>query len=471
MKTKLDLKVIFFYQKPNKKFNDNNHFEIKKLSFWLTFFSWALAVIWIVFFTFGYIYTDHSGEPTYSSNPANQNNNHKTTFNLTIDFMLPENISLFRSLGLVAIVWYFLLNICLFLQTYSHLKILNKKQIIFNFLSWIPLVAFGNLYQFKWREVVLFLKNFFQNDPKAKAINYYHHWTYWTSLVTLIVIAPVIFFIFAATDFKLEPKYSLTFDVNKMNKFWHIKPPTFFNFKSVNQTNLWTDSLTFFTNQTNLLCWITIFAYVVNPHWKIFHKNNIFVCVMSYISVVGGVFDFIMVPVFLSQLSQSGGIWANIAETETNKKILVFLIVSNIYFHLIVPIVFVLNGCFVVQQRQNWKITHYNAFLRSGFIIPVAYMIYLIFLPFVSGYSVYGILSNIDPKLSLLLPSVKSDETNVIFDKQPGSPFCLFLFLAALLLFFISLSSYWLYDIHCLAKHNKIKLNFQNRDLINSWKE
>lgn len=205
--------------------------------------------------------------------------------------------------------------------------------------------------------------------------------------------------------------------VNLLSIFFAMLPTRAFNLDII-----WFKSLSFYTIQTNVLLCITMWIYIAQPRLKIFKNNNWLIVLATYIFVVSIVYS-ISIP-FLNF---------------TKKYADNYRMVKTCFYHFINPFLFCSLAIFLMIKYKS-KNERFFDILRRASILPTIYLLYLISLPFVSGVSVYGRITNGNPHLLWIGP-----------DKSFPGTYMVFLLIPCLVLFF-TFAFYSFYKINSIGR-------------------
>lgn len=143
-----------------------------------------------------------------------------------------------------------------------------------------------------------------------------------------------------------------------------------------------------FTTQSNLILLVFSFFFVFFPKHQFLNKDKWLIATITYIFVTFCGYNFLLFP--MSNFSYGKD---------------AFAIISNIWWHIIDPLVFIVIGFlkFKFKPLQH-SMKKFYLYLLPGMIYPTIYIIYLTTIPFVYQiidennnpitYTVYGIVTN-----------------------------------------------------------------------------
>lgn len=278
-------------------------------------------------------------------------------------------------IGLKTIRGVFDMNIavCLFLFVLSCKKMYNfyhneKKLAYLYFFSFIPLVSIaGFIYSFKYFSKMEFFKELrflFGHDEICAREFAWGTKKRYLVLAEWIIYFPTIVFI--------------TYNTGSSNQ-WGVE---------------WTESYFFsnvyyFTVQSNFLCFLFLTVLLFFPQWRIFRNNAFLIACTTYIIIVGGVWLFVLLPTFISHNNIM--YWSQ------------YYYASTIYLHIVNPISFFIMSMILILKSRRVS----NEFNRMSIIYiamyPFFYTIFVAILPFNTGASVYGWITNLNPKLAVFV--------------------------------------------------------------------
>lgn len=280
---------------------------------------------------------------------------------------VPENIATYRSISIFLMLWY--LVIYLFLIRFQ----INDKYVkLFNWLSFVPIFNILNIiiisFKNNWIYFLYWFKQNFAPDFHLTLIYTRRSWKYKMMVGLLIIMTPIVVLVFyQQTDFLN------TYPMNGNGDLIVFK-------------NLWFCSIQYFTIQTNLLCYLFVLLFVINPNLKIFKYHSFLIACIVYIFVVGVTYDFALFPIKIVNGDIKQWDW--------------YKYLTNIYEHLIDPVAFITCGLIIIC-KDNPQILRlrYKKYIVYTMIIPSIYLIYATILPFITNVSVYGFVTNCNPNV------------------------------------------------------------------------
>ena len=149
-----------------------------------------------------------------------------------------------------------------------------------------------------------------------------------------------------------------------------------------NSKGAWLDSFHYFTVQANIMVFFYLWAKWLMPSWKLFNSNALLILVVTYIVIVALGYNAVLLPNSISNgdtKSWTGTDWY-----------------LEILQHMIVPLLFLIYGIYIFRLSIYTKEFKLIRCIGYGIVYPTMYLIYALFLPFVSDISVYGKFSNIN---------------------------------------------------------------------------
>ncbi len=144
----------------------------------------------------------------------------------------------------------------------------------------------------------------------------------------------------------------------------------------------WLDSFHFFTVQANVMVFFYLWAKWLMPSWKLFNSNTLLILIISYIVIVALGYNAVLLPDSISKGDTNS--WSS---TDWYLEILQ---------HMIIPLLFLIYGIYIFHLSIYTRELKLMKSIGYGIVYPTMYLIYALFLPFVSDISVYGKFSNIN---------------------------------------------------------------------------
>lgn len=282
---------------------------------------------------------------------------------------LPTSLRVIRGVFDLLLVWF------IFFLVWSYkiaiTNFINKKNYFLSFLfmlDFIPLVSLlGFIYNFKFfnkAKIYEQIWHFFGYDENLKQQFKFSGWKRKLILVEWIIYSPVI--------------------------LWFCYPNTSPNLWNVTWTsNYFFSVVMYFTTQSNVLCFVFLTCILIYPQWNIF-KNNIFqITASTYIFLVGGVFMFILFPSLL--INKNINYWST------------YHLVSTFWLHVINPISFLIVSIILMRKTTKKHNDIINQSLCYILVYPWMYSLFLAILPFNTGVSVYGWITNLNNNLAIFV--------------------------------------------------------------------
>lgn len=257
---------------------------------------------------------------------------------------------------------------------------LTKFEATFLYGSIIPIVSLFNFcyFWFKAHSESIFKKYFryiFANSQNNKEIDFKYFFTNF-KLFPLKdkVFANTLTFIFLCmVTFVTFIFISLPSDVKNI-----VNDPY----------NLWTFSKgSFFTEWTNLMCFIFCVLFFINHRWKIFNRNIYLLNLCCFIMFVFIVFWVVLIPGSFFLLSQNKFNFSNLEVTD---------VVSTFWFHFVTPLSFLLFTIIYIKNTKK-NVCTYKCYLKFALPYILVYLFYVYTLPFISSVTVYSFLTNANP--------------------------------------------------------------------------
>lgn len=284
---------------------------------------------------------------------------------------LPGIVNSIRSWFLFLVAFYLGVMFVTFYQYWLHRK-LNENKWLYFLPTIIPILFVLSLwYVITNRYIINFWYYLRTNRTEPKEISHTEFFR-WVSRRTTInkLIKNTILFYFALIIFTIGIFFII------------------FQGPSSKQSNIddyWIfNTMSFFTQQNNIMCWIFLLVFGLFHHKVIFKDNLLQMFVCSYISVVGFVALLMIGPYIANQPEGSD-----------------FLIPYNamrfFWLHLVDQVFFIAFTVNTFSVSYSLPRISTKRYLFEGTIYPLFYGMYLYSVPFFAYYSVYGFLTNLNP--------------------------------------------------------------------------
>ncbi|MGL5643776.1 MAG: hypothetical protein ACRCW3_03340 [Metamycoplasmataceae bacterium] len=176
-------------------------------------------------------------------------------------------------------------------------------------------------------------------------------------------------------------------------------------------SNIMFNTFSYFTQLTNFVIIFFVFLFLVAHNTIIFRKNILLILMATYITIVGVVFWSFLIP------------FGNIQESYS----ILTDLVKTIWLHLVTPLTFAaftICSLFVSKEKPS---TYLRTAALSG-PYPMTYGMYAYSLSFVTRYSVYGVITNINPNMVDWRTSTQGSPINLLFFFLVCATFYLFTF-------------------------------------------
>ncbi len=193
------------------------------------------------------------------------------------------------------------------------------------------------------------------------------------------------------------------------------------------------NTMSFFTQQNNIMCWVFIIFFMLFHHKVVFKDNLLQIYVCSYISVVGFV-ALVMIGPYVSYQDHGSDFF------------LPYNMTKFFWLHLVDQVFFIWFTINTFAQSYSFTRMSYKKYMFEGSFYPIFYGIYLYTVPFFAYFSVYGFLTNLNPWM------LKEDGTHA------GNPWWIFgaFGIAAIIWFFLWFYR-WLNERIC---RNQLKYSY-----------
>ena len=353
----------------------------------LSFFSIIMIVLLIVGFTiFGVTFNDWI---IYDSKYLMNNEN----------FILPVNVQVSRGIIVATLV----LVISTWFASLWEINKINDKQIKRNYFLtgglfvW-TLLPYTILTAYKTQSYQQFWNYLKTKKETTEQINFYKwgasfkqkkdrlFWNTTLFIFLLLVVSADFIWMWIFKDY----------DINDPNK------------------NVLFNTFSYFTQLSNLAVIIFVVLFSFAHQTITFRNNTLLILLAAYITVVGICFWVYLLP--FGNLKDSYPTWPDFLKTTL--------------LHGVVPITFVaftINSLYISKEKPN-------TFIKTstiGLTFPIIYGIYTYLISFVARFSVYGIITNLNPNM---IPFGHTD---------PGNPLYFFFFFGVAAIFYLFFFVFW----------------------------
>ncbi len=213
-------------------------------------------------------------------------------------------------------------------------------------------------------------KNGFQKNGKRNSLFWNTAFGYFVLLITFIG------FIFGFLIFNdLFPQYIEMPEGG-------LKPGfSFEEYKSYMETYYIFDTFSYFTQLTNIACFVFMTFFVAFSKKIAFRNNTILIAVSAYIFIVSAIFWVYLFPTSLDHYTKAFQ-WAKTSWT-----------------HAVVPVLFIAFAITSLLINKNAP-QKFGKMIGVSMIYPLSYGVFTYSLPFYTRFSVYGSLTNINPNMN-----------------------------------------------------------------------
>lgn len=337
--------LIKNYQIRNEEFLKNK--ENFKLLF-LTTLQSTFAILWISFFAYGFSpqFYEYSG---------------------TKLAWLPEAPGSLRGVGIFLLMWF------LIIQFILAWKLPYERRSFSFYFNWTLVGAFVSLFvliketDFKYFNA--WVKDIFASDPELKQTFHRKSWQYILVASLMVFMIQAVFVALYVDKDSIEYVYS--FNKNEPN---YILENSY--------SGLWFGALMFFTNQTNLLCFFFTLLFTIKPSLKIFRNNSFLMYCVVYITVVGLVYNCVLLPPKVKNGQVAG--WTS------------YHWYANVIQHILDPILFAIVGLVIITNKRGYAPTRIDNHMIYGMSIPFVYLTFATFSSIISAATVYGSITNLN---------------------------------------------------------------------------
>lgn len=334
--------------------------------------------------------------------------------------LIPDNIRVLRGLMDMFIAIYIFMALVCWKYGYNFFKKDRTLAIIY-ILNFIPFFSlFGFVYNFKYFTKARWNSEFWYMFSTKKELKEEYKWGTWKRSLVLIewlIFLPTLLFVFYSEN-----------DDNVFNVTWTNK--FFFN------------SLFYFTIESNMITFMFLTLLLFFPSWIVF-KNNFFqICVSSYIALVGLVWLFILLPNFV--INNNVKFWSS------------YYLVSTLWLHIVNPFSFIAFSLILITRcKKNNNDVRTQSLLNILFF-PIVYTTFITILPFNTGVSVYGWVTNLNPNLGIFTNLHELNST-IYFGKW----YYVFVFVAVNIICFVIAYFFAYLEHRFKLKHNVLISEFK----------
>lgn len=275
--------------------------------------------------------------------------------------LVPENIQIMRGISIFLIAWTIFIFSWILKLTIENCKANTIKKEWFRILFFIPIVniyTFYVLFSFiPFSKFWLWFSNGFKTDKELYYLNSRKQLIYYISIGVLFIMTPVAVMVWILPE----------------------------NSSSSGLNDTWFEGIHYFTLQTNLLCWVLVLTYVINPAFKIFKSKTWFQICTCNIAIVSITYLAGLLPINI--IDGSTNDWSDYTWAKT------------MWEHAVNPIIFISFSMFYILFKKEILVLDYLTSLKYSMVIPTVYLFYVTCLPFVCNDSVYGFITNCNPNL------------------------------------------------------------------------
>lgn len=278
---------------------------------------------------------------------------------------VPGWIQAVRGVSIFCLLWWLVCSLWLMklgFEMYNQTQKRRWQIFSWSLIPYLNLIGISYIFQnMRWSDYSIWFLNLFETDAELKIWYSRKSWRYILFIFIAIIISPEIVFAWL-------PHYD----------------PEFYPVYGRNLDNVWFYGMQYFTIQTNLLCVLFAWTFVLFPHWKIFKSHTWLIWCITYLMIVGITYDAFLLPNdFRSKVSN----WSQYKWTKT------------MWEHVVNPIIFCGGGIILLSQTKSIKSRDWLTTLKFGMIIPSIYLFYVFIAPFMSFQTVYSWLTNANPNV------------------------------------------------------------------------
>ncbi len=285
---------------------------------------------------------------------------------------LPFYDNSIRSWCLFLVIFYSALVFMTFYNYWLHKDLIKDKWVVFAPSLFPPLFIWSLIYVIKKNYLINFWYFLWTNRVEPKQISHTELWHWLTGKTkSTKLIRNTILFYFTLTIFTIGMV------------FIGIKGPSDEIDGNIHDYFIF-NTMSFFTQQNNIMCWAFLFVFAFSHKKIIFKDNTLQTYLCAYISVVGIVALTMIGPYIAFQ-------------SDGSEFLKPYNMTKFLWLHLIDQIFFIWFTINTFAQNYNPNHKPLKKYLLEGSIYPVFYGCYLYAVPFFSYYSVYGFLTNLNP--------------------------------------------------------------------------
>lgn len=336
--------------------------------------NFILGILWITFYAYSY------------SSEFSQYIGEKIAW-------LPELVATLRGVGIFIIVWYVITQILIVIVVERKHHNLNKFDKISLYLNWTIIFAVYNIFAYLKSTNFHYLKSWFydlfSSDLELKETFHRRSWQYIMMVCLMLFMSQLIYLCLIYPFVSGQSLEIVSFNpANNVVKYVN------------SYNNLWFNSLQYFTNQTNLLCFGAALLFTINPGLKIFKHNSFLMYCATYILIVGLIYNAALLPPKIANGSTAN--WSVMDWYE------------NSIVHILNPILFLTSTLLIVTHKRSFKPTSLTNHLFYGITTVFPYLTFAMFSTLISANSVYDSITNLNPNvLTDFVKYIVSD--NVVF--------------------------------------------------------
>lgn len=289
---------------------------------------------------------------------------------------LPELAATLRGVSIFILVWYVITQIFIGVLIAKRHPSIDKWDKTLLYLNWTIIIGFYNIGKYIKETQFSYFKSWFLDlfatETELKETFHRRSWQYIMMVCLTIFMSQLIFLCFIFPFISNQALEIASFNLSSPS----IKYVNSYN-------NLWFNSLQYFTNQTNLLCFAVVLLFTIKPSLKIFKNNSLLMYCAVYILVVGLIYNAALLPPKISNGSVAN--WSAMTWYE------------NTIEHILNPILFLTAVLLIVTHKRAYRPTNLVRHLFYGIVTIFPYLTFAMFSTLISANSVYDSITNLNP--------------------------------------------------------------------------
>ncbi|MGL5630534.1 MAG: hypothetical protein ACRDCG_02055 [Mycoplasmoidaceae bacterium] len=255
--------------------------------------------------------------------------------------------------------------------------------------------------------------------------------------------------------------------LNWLNKHGNLDKDEAIIYEDFVKLSPFASTLTYFTQFSNISCFLCILVTMIKPKSNIFKNNTLLIFVATYISVVAIIYWVVLFPNDFDVNNKD--------KERYTPKLLGIDFFNTLFLHAFTPFMFVTYTLSYISINKMKHLKFSHAYWKM-LIYPVFYTIFLYALPFFTKISVYGPLSNLNKynsihfefatDVSWIVPEF-SKKTNNLYPGVPVLGWLIILFIAFFVFIYSLFYGYNKFIYWRFSNKTKIKQQHNGKEFIN----